>query len=61
MKDIMKIVKSLDDSGLILKGINEAIQNEIKDQKGGFLSMLLGTLSSSSLGNMLILILTVLV
>ena len=57
----MTIVKSLDNSGLILKGVSETIQNEIKYQKGGFLSMLLGTLSSSSLGNVLILILTVLV
>ena len=39
----MKIVKSLEYSGLLLKGVSETIQNELKDQKGGFLSILLGT------------------
>ena len=53
MKDIMKIVKSLEDSGLLLKGVSETIQNEVKEQKRGFLSMLLGTLVASLLGNML--------
>ena len=53
MEDIVKIVKSLQDSGLILKGVSETIQNEAKEQKGGFLSMLLGTFSASLLGNML--------
>ena len=53
MKDIIKIVKSLEDSGLLLKGVSETIQNEAKEQKGGFLSMLLGTLGASLLGNML--------
>ena len=53
MEDIMKIVKSLEDSGLLLKGVSETIQNEAKEQKGGFLSMLLGTLGVSLLGNML--------
>ena len=53
MKDIIKIVKSLEDSGLLLKGVSETIQNEAKEQKGGFLSMLLGTLSISLLGNIL--------
>ena len=53
MKDIIKIVKSLEDSGLLLKGVSETIQNEAKEQKGGFLSMLLGTLSVSLLGNIL--------
>ena len=53
MKEIMKIVKSLKDSGLLLKGVSETIQNEVKKQKGGFLSMLLGTLRASLLGNML--------
>ena len=43
MEDITKIVKSLEDSGLLLKGVSETIQNEAKEQKGGFLSMLLGT------------------
>ena len=49
----MKIVKSLGDSGLLLKGVSETIQNEAKEQKGGFLSMLLGTLGASLLGNLL--------
>ena len=48
----MKILKSLKYSGLLLKGVNEAIQNEVKEQKGGFPSTLLGTLSASLLGNM---------
>ena len=39
----MKIVKSLEYSGLLLKGVSETIQNELKDQKGRFLSILLGT------------------
>ena len=49
----MKIVKSLEDSGLLMKGVSETIQNEVKEQKGGFLSMLLGTLGASLLGNIL--------
>ena len=53
MKDIIKIVKSLEDSGLLLKGVTETVQNEVKEQKGGFLSMLLGTLGASLLGNIL--------
>ena len=53
MEDIIKIVKSLEDSGLLLKGITETVQNEVKEQKGEFLSMLLGTLSASLLGNIL--------
>ena len=44
MDSILKIVKSLEDSGVLLKGFSETIQNEAKEQKGGFLSMLLGTL-----------------
>ena len=52
MKDILKIVKSLKDSGLFL-GVSETIKNEAKEQKGGVLSMLLGTLGASLLGNML--------
>ena len=51
---IIKIVKSLEDSGLIIKGVTETVQNEVKEQKGGFLSALLGTLGASSLGNLLI-------
>ena len=53
MKDIMIIVKSLEDSGLLLKRVSETIQNESKEEKGGFLSMLLGTLGASLLGNIL--------
>ena len=49
----MKIVKSLEDSGLLLKRVSETIQNEEKEQKEGFLSMLLGTLGARLLGNML--------
>ena len=50
MEDIIKIVKSLEYSGLLLKGVTETIQNEVKEQKGGFISMLLGTLGASLLG-----------
>ena len=49
--DIIKIVKSLEDSDLLVKGITETFQNEIKDQKGRFLSMLLGTFGASLLRN----------
>ena len=50
---ILKIVRSLKDSGLLLETASETIKNEAKEQKGGFLSMVLGTLSASLLGNML--------
>ena len=53
IEDLIKIVKSLEDSGLLLKGITESVQNEIKEQNGGFLSMLLSTLGASLLGNLL--------
>ena len=53
MEDIIKIVKSLEHSGLLLKRISETVQNEAKKQKGRFLSMLLGTLLVSLLGNIL--------
>ena len=53
MEDIIKIVKSLEYSGLLLKRISETVQNEAKKQKGRFLSMLLGTLLVSLLGNIL--------
>ena len=43
MEDLIKIVKSLEDSGLLLKEVTESVQNEVKEQKGGFLSVLLGT------------------
>ena len=52
MEDSIKIVKSLEDSGLLLKGVTKTVQNEVKEQKGGFLSMLLGTLGASLLGNL---------
>ena len=53
MEDILKMIKSLEDSGLLLEEVSETIKNEAKEQKGGFLSMLIGTLGSSLLGNML--------
>ena len=53
INDIIKIVKSLEDSGLLLKEVTETVQNEVKEHKGGFLSMLLGTLGASLLGNLL--------
>ena len=53
IEDIIKTVKSLEDSALLLKGVTETVQNEVKEQKGGFLSMLLGTLGASLLGNIL--------
>ena len=53
MDDILKIVKSLEDSGVLLKGVSETIQHEAKEQRGGFLSMLLGTLGASLLGDVL--------
>ena len=53
MGDIMKIVKSLEESGLLIRGISGAIKNEVKEQKGRFLSMLLGMLAASILGNVL--------
>ena len=53
MNDIIKIVKSLEDSGVLLKGVSETIKHEAKEQRGGFLSMLLGTLGASLLGNLL--------
>ena len=52
--DIIKIVKSLEDSGLLVERITETVQNEVKEQKGAFLSTLLGTLGASLLGDLLI-------
>ena len=54
MEDIIKIVKFLEDSGLLLKGVSKTIQNETIEQKGGFLSVLLGTLGASLLSNILV-------
>ena len=51
--DILKIVKSLEDSGVLLKGVSETIQHKAKEQRGGFLSVLLGTLGASLLGDVL--------
>ena len=52
MNDIMKIVQTLENSNILLKGVTKTIKNETKEQKGGFLSMLLGTLGASLLANM---------
>ena len=53
MNDIMKIFKSLEESGLLIKGVSKTIKNEAKAQKGGFLRILLGTLGASLLENLL--------
>ena len=53
IEDLIKIVKPLENSGLLLKGVTESVQNETKEPKGGFLSMLLGTLGASLLRNLL--------
>ena len=53
MNDIMKIVQALEDSNISLKGVTKTIENETKEHKGGFLSILLGALGASLLGNLL--------
>ena len=53
MNDIMKIIEALENSGILLKGVTNTIENENKEQKGGFPRMLLGTLGASLLGNLL--------
>ena len=53
MDDIMKIIKSLEESGLIIKVVSETIKNEANKQRSGFLVILLGTLGASLLGNLL--------
>ena len=53
MNDIMKIIQFLEDSNILLKGVTKTIKNETKEQKGGFLNMLLGTLGASLLENLL--------
>ena len=53
MNDFMKIIEALENSGILLKKVSRTIKNETKEQGGGFLSMLLGTLGSSLLGNLL--------
>ena len=52
MNDIIKIMEALENSGILLKGVTKTIENETKKQRGGFLSMLLGTLGASLLGNL---------
>ena len=53
MNDIMKIIEALENFGILLKGVSKTIKNETKEQRGGFLDMLLGTLGASLLGNLL--------
>ena len=53
MNDIIKIIEALENSGILLKGVTKTIENETKEQRGGFLGMLLGTLGASLLGNLL--------
>ena len=53
MQDLLKVVKSLEDSDILLNGITETVKNEVKEQKGGLLSMLLGTLGAFLLGDLL--------
>ena len=53
MNDIMKIIEALENPGILLEGVSKTIENETKEQRGGFLSMLLGTLGASLLGNLL--------
>ena len=53
MNDIMKITKSLVESGLLIKKVSETVKNETKEQKGGFIEILLGTLGASLLDNLL--------
>ena len=53
MGNIMKVVKSLEESGSLIEGVSETIKNERKEQKGGFISMLIGILGASLLENLL--------
>ena len=53
MNDIIKIIEAIENSGILLKGVTKTIENETKDQRGGFLGMLLGTLGATLLGNLL--------
>ena len=53
MQNLLKIVKSLEASGILLNGITETVKNEVKEQKGGFRSMLLGALAATLLGDMI--------
>ena len=53
MNNIIKIIQALEDSNILLKGVTKTIENETEEQKGAFLSMLLGTLGASLLGSLL--------
>ena len=53
MNDVKKIIQALENSNILKKGVTKTIKNETKEQNGGFLSMLLGTLQASLLGNLL--------
>ena len=53
MEDIIKVVKSVEDSRLLVKGVGATIKNEVKEKKGGFFSLLVGTLGASLSGNIL--------
>ena len=53
MNDIIKIIQALENSNILPKGVTQTIKNETKEQKGGFLSMLLGSLGASLLGSWL--------
>ena len=53
MNDMIKIVQALENSNILLRGVTKTIKNKTRKQKGGFLSMLLGTLEASLLGNLL--------
>ena len=53
MNDLIKIIEALENSGILFKGVTKTIENKTKEQRGGFLSMLLGTLGASLLGNLL--------
>ena len=53
MNDIIKIIQAARNSGILLKGVSKTIENDTKEQREGFLSMLLGTLGASLLGNLL--------
>ena len=53
LKDILKIMKSLEENGVFIEGISDTVKQKVNKQKGGLLSLLLGTLASSILGNIL--------
>ena len=53
MNDIMKMINSLNDASLLIQGVSKTIENEAKEQNGGFLDILIGTLGATLLGNLL--------